>query len=47
MFFTASARSRQLVVVRLGEMHAVTWPELHAQLGALIEAFPLRGAGAP
>jgi CubicO group peptidase (beta-lactamase class C family) len=31
---------RDLVVVRLGEMHATTWPELNDRLGALIEAFP-------
>jgi CubicO group peptidase (beta-lactamase class C family) len=37
---------RDLVVVRLGEMHATTWPELNDRLGALIEAFP-RQPGAP
>jgi hypothetical protein len=31
---------RDLVVVRLGEMHASTWRELNDQLGAVIEAFP-------
>jgi CubicO group peptidase (beta-lactamase class C family) len=38
--FVVIAPSRDLVVVRLGEMHAVTWPELYAQLDALIRAFP-------
>jgi CubicO group peptidase (beta-lactamase class C family) len=33
--------SRDLVVVRLGEMHATSWPELQAHLGALIRAFPV------
>jgi CubicO group peptidase (beta-lactamase class C family) len=33
-----------LVVVRLGEMHALTWPELRASLGDLIEAFATPGS---
>lgn len=37
---------RDLVVVRLGEMHATRWPELNDRLGALIQAFP-RQPGAP
>jgi CubicO group peptidase (beta-lactamase class C family) len=35
--------ARDLVVVRLGEMHATTWPELHAHVSALIRAFPVTG----
>lgn len=35
--------SRDLVVVRLGEMHAVTWQELRGRVSDLIEAFPLGG----
>jgi CubicO group peptidase (beta-lactamase class C family) len=38
---------RDLVVVRLGEMHAATWSELNAGLSALIRAFPERGQAAP
>ncbi len=37
--------ARDLVVVRLGEMHATAWPELREQVGVLIEAFaPPRSA---
>jgi CubicO group peptidase (beta-lactamase class C family) len=35
---------RDLVVVRLGEMQAVSWAELNAGLSALIRAFPVRDA---
>jgi CubicO group peptidase (beta-lactamase class C family) len=35
---------RDLVVVRLGEMHAVDWPGLREPLSDLIEAFPTGGA---
>jgi hypothetical protein len=38
---------RDLVIVRLGEMHASTWPELNAQLAELIRAFPTRSERAP
>jgi hypothetical protein len=37
---------RDLVIVRLGEMHASSWPELNAQLAELIDAFPA-DAGTP
>ncbi len=36
--------SHDLVVVRLGEMHAISWQELRAQLGELIEAFARPGS---
>jgi CubicO group peptidase (beta-lactamase class C family) len=42
--FIVVVPARDLVVVRLGEMHASTWPELYAHVGALIRAFPV---GAP
>jgi CubicO group peptidase (beta-lactamase class C family) len=42
--FVVIVPGRDLVVVRLGEMHASTWPELRAALGDLIETFPARGA---
>ena len=38
--FVVIVPDRDLVVVRLGEMHASTWPQLNDQIGALIEAFP-------
>jgi CubicO group peptidase (beta-lactamase class C family) len=38
--FVVMVPDRDLVVVRLGEMHASTWRELNDQLGAVIEAFP-------
>jgi CubicO group peptidase (beta-lactamase class C family) len=41
--FVVIVPARDLVVVRLGEMHASTWAELRASLGALIECFG--GAG--
>jgi CubicO group peptidase (beta-lactamase class C family) len=44
--FVVIVPDRDLVVVRLGEMQATTWPQLNDRLGALIEAFPRR-AGAP
>lgn len=44
--FVVIVPDRDLVVVRLGEMHATTWPELNDRLGALIEAFP-RQPGVP
>jgi CubicO group peptidase (beta-lactamase class C family) len=45
--FVAMVPARDLVVVRLGEMHAATWAELNAGLSALIRAFPPRGGAAP
>jgi CubicO group peptidase (beta-lactamase class C family) len=41
--FVVMVPERDLVVVRLGEMHASTWPELNQRLGDLILAFPKRG----
>jgi CubicO group peptidase (beta-lactamase class C family) len=38
--FVVMVPDRDLVVVRLGEMHASTWAELNAGLSALIRAFP-------
>jgi CubicO group peptidase (beta-lactamase class C family) len=38
--FVVIVPDRDLVVVRLGEMHVSTWPELNAQLAELIRAFP-------
>jgi CubicO group peptidase (beta-lactamase class C family) len=32
--------ARDLVVVRLGEMQATSWPEIHAQVSAFVRAFP-------
>jgi len=40
--FVVIVPDRDLVVVRLGEMHNTTWPELNDRIGALIEAFPRR-----
>jgi CubicO group peptidase (beta-lactamase class C family) len=40
--FVVIVPDRDLVVVRLGEMHQTSWPELNDGLGALIEAFPRR-----
>jgi CubicO group peptidase (beta-lactamase class C family) len=40
--FVVLVPDRDLVVVRLGEMHVATWQLLNDQLGALIEAFPPR-----
>ena len=40
--FVVIVPDRDLVVVRLGEMHASTWRQLNDQLGALIQAFPQR-----
>jgi CubicO group peptidase (beta-lactamase class C family) len=37
--------SRDLVVVRLGALHATTWPELRTQVAALISAFGPAGGG--
>jgi CubicO group peptidase (beta-lactamase class C family) len=45
--FVVMVPDRDLVVVRLGEMHASTWAELNAGLSALIRAFPVRGGVAP
>jgi CubicO group peptidase (beta-lactamase class C family) len=45
--YVAIVPARDLVVVRLGEMHVATWNELNAQMGALIRSFPLRAGGAP
>jgi CubicO group peptidase (beta-lactamase class C family) len=44
--FVVIVPDRDLVVVRLGEMHATSWPQLNDRLGALIQAFPRR-EGAP
>jgi CubicO group peptidase (beta-lactamase class C family) len=41
--FVVIVPSRDLVVVRLGEMHASTWTELRAALADLIETFPSGG----
>ena len=38
--FVVMVPDRDLVVVRLGEMHTTGWPELNDRLGAVIEAFP-------
>jgi CubicO group peptidase (beta-lactamase class C family) len=38
--FVVLVPDRDLVVVRLGEMHVATWGLLNDQIGALIEAFP-------
>jgi CubicO group peptidase (beta-lactamase class C family) len=38
--FVVMVPDRDLVVVRLGEMHVATWRELNDALGALIRAFP-------
>ena len=40
--FVVIVPDRDLVVVRLGEMHAVGWPALNDELGALVQAFPPR-----
>jgi hypothetical protein len=40
--FVVIVPDRDLVVVRLGEMHNTTWSELNDRIGALIEAFPRR-----
>ena len=45
--FVVMVPGRDLVVVRLGEMQASTWPELNAQLAELIHAFPAHAEGAP
>jgi CubicO group peptidase (beta-lactamase class C family) len=45
--FVVMVPDRDLVIVRLGEMHASTWPELNAQLAELIRAFPTRSERAP
>jgi CubicO group peptidase (beta-lactamase class C family) len=34
--------SHDLVVVRLGAMHSMTWPELNRKMAALVNAFPER-----
>jgi CubicO group peptidase (beta-lactamase class C family) len=41
--FVVIVPGRDLVVVRLGEMHASTWPELREALADLIETFPAGG----
>jgi CubicO group peptidase (beta-lactamase class C family) len=38
--FVVLVPDRDLVIVRLGEMHASTWPELNVQLAELILTFP-------
>jgi CubicO group peptidase (beta-lactamase class C family) len=45
--FVVVVPDRDLVVVRLGEMHVATWRELNDQLGALIQAFPVARGAAP
>jgi len=45
--FVVMVPDRDLVVVRLGEMHVATWPELNGGISALIHAFPARGQAAP
>ena len=45
--FVVMVPGRDLVVVRLGEMHVASWPELHVGISALIKAFPPRGQAAP
>jgi CubicO group peptidase (beta-lactamase class C family) len=45
--FVVMVPDRDLVVVRLGEMHEATWRLLNDQLGALIEAFPAISEVAP
>jgi CubicO group peptidase (beta-lactamase class C family) len=45
--FVVIVPDRDLVVVRLGEMHVATWPELNAQLAELIRAFPPRRPATP
>jgi len=42
--FVVMVPDRDLVVVRLGEMHVATWRDLHEGLGELIQLFPARGA---
>ena len=42
--FVVIVPSRDLVVVRLGEMHSFTWQELRASIGGLIEAFAPGGS---
>ena len=38
--YVVIAPDRDLVVVRLGEMHATSWAELNDRIGAFIQAFP-------
>jgi CubicO group peptidase (beta-lactamase class C family) len=38
--FVVMVPDRDLIVVRLGEMHVVRWPELNERLGDLVLAFP-------
>ncbi len=45
--FVVMVPDRDLVIVRLGEMHVSTWPELNAQLAELINAFPPRSGMSP
>lgn len=45
--FVVMVPDRDLVIVRLGEMHVSTWPELNLQLAELIQAFPMRSGLAP
>jgi CubicO group peptidase (beta-lactamase class C family) len=42
--FVVVVPDRDLVVVRLGEMHATSWPDLNDRLAALIQAFPRQPA---
>lgn len=45
--FVVMVPDRDLVIVRLGEMHASSWPELNVQLAELIRAFPARTGTPP
>ncbi|MEN8161626.1 MAG: serine hydrolase [Myxococcota bacterium] len=45
--FVVMVPERDLVVVRLGEMHTATWQLLNDQLGALIQAFPTTAGATP
>jgi CubicO group peptidase (beta-lactamase class C family) len=45
--FVVMVPDRDLVIVRLGEMHASSWPELNAQLAELIHAFPQHSGTPP
>jgi len=41
--FVVIVPDRDLIVVRLGEMHVATWPELNHELADVILAFPKQG----
>jgi len=44
--YVVIAPDRDLVVVRLGEMHATSWAQLNDRLGAFIQAFPQQAGAA-